>query len=123
MAAFLEDAGNRGDAGVIAERVDDFRKSLSNLAELIRSALAARRGEGEREVEARLPDDVTRLLRGLKEALEAEKVGAANKILAELSAMQLDPRLTDAMSEISDLVLVAEFGKAAAAASGLYADD
>ncbi|MDR0827817.1 MAG: hypothetical protein LBN33_08100, partial [Desulfovibrio sp.] len=56
--------------------------------------------------------DKAALLR-LKEALEAEKIGLADKILKKLAAQALDPAVKTQLSAIADHMLIFEFNKAA----------
>jgi CheY-like chemotaxis protein/HPt (histidine-containing phosphotransfer) domain-containing protein len=116
-AGDLEDAGKRGDAAYIRERVDEFRYGLANLAERVAAALSS--GEdGEKAPE----ENVFPLLRQLKEALVAEDVRKTDAILAELTSMRLEPRIKNVMSEASELVLISEFAKAVSKLNELFCD-
>jgi HPt (histidine-containing phosphotransfer) domain-containing protein len=113
-AAMLEDAGKRGDMTAISEGLDGFRDDLSLIVERIRHALSFRKDA---------PDgtpvlDKTALIR-LKEALEAEDIGNADRLIADLSRKPLGESARDSLSRISDLALVGEFKEALAIAEKL----
>jgi CheY-like chemotaxis protein len=113
-AEFLEGAGHRGDMAAIGERLDGFRESVSALVTRIRAALPPEQtGETANGAELLDFDFYKELLPQLKEALEAEDVGAADTILEELSAMPLDAEIKKSLSEVSDYMLLAEFKEAA----------
>jgi CheY-like chemotaxis protein len=104
-AAILEDAGKRGDIAAISEGLDGFREALSGLADRIRRALPsgdANQDGGETAL------DKTALLR-LKEALEAEDIGAADGILDELKNKSIRREADDMLSGISDFLLLSDF--------------
>ncbi|MDR2528714.1 MAG: response regulator [Synergistaceae bacterium] len=120
MAAALEAAGKDGDMEYIRARVDSFRQALSEMCVRVQAALPAETHEppeksgeqsGERQEEPVSLESLERL-ETLQEALEARDVGTVDKILSELSKAPLTPRTVKLLSEISDLVLTAEFEKA-----------
>ncbi|MDR3256023.1 MAG: response regulator [Synergistaceae bacterium] len=104
-AASLEDAGRRGDMDAIREHAEEFRE---NLAALIARILSVIRPEVSGDVQTIGEEVITRLA----SALSAEDVGAADKIMAELSLAPLDSASSRVISEISDLLLISEFEEA-----------
>jgi CheY-like chemotaxis protein len=113
-AAMLEDAGKRGDVTAISERLDGFREDLSRMVNRVRGALPS--GKDAPGGEAVL--DKTALIR-LKEALAAEDIGNADRLIADLSGKPLGESARDSLSRISDLALVGEFKEALAIAEKL----
>ncbi|MDR0819740.1 MAG: response regulator [Oscillospiraceae bacterium] len=107
-AAFLEDAGIRGDLPAIRARLDEFRENLSALIENIKTALPSDKPEVTSE--SRL--DKAALLR-LKDALDTENTRAADAILDEITLTPYDEKTTTALSAISDCILVSDFKEAA----------
>jgi signal transduction histidine kinase/CheY-like chemotaxis protein len=108
-AAMLEDAGKRGDVTAISEGLDEFREDLSLIVERVRHALSLKE-EGPEDEEPLLDRAV--LLR-LKEALEAEDIGAADGILNELRGMPFDKETRELISGVSDCILLSDFNVAA----------
>jgi hypothetical protein len=49
----------------------------------------------------------------LKEALEKEDIGHADRLLSELSVMRLGPEASELISRIAELVLTSDFQAAA----------
>jgi HPt (histidine-containing phosphotransfer) domain-containing protein len=117
LAAQLEEAGNKGDLDFIKAHLPRFTASLSALSGRIKTALlkekpSAISPHGEWQ-------NLAPSLTLLKNALAAENVGEADRVLALLSAAPLDEASRDALARISDLVLVGEFKAAAALAENL----
>jgi signal transduction histidine kinase/FixJ family two-component response regulator/HPt (histidine-containing phosphotransfer) domain-containing protein len=110
MAESLEEAGKAGDMASIREHADAFRQALSDVCARVRAALPAEH-QKKSENFSEYPELISRL-KTLEEALEARDVGMADGVLAELSKASLGSETEDALSEISDLVLTAEFEKA-----------
>jgi CheY-like chemotaxis protein len=109
-AAFLEDAGERGDPALTGERIEHFRAALAGRIERIRAALPHERSENHREDPP--PLDRALLLR-LKQALEIEDIGAADRILGELTGRQADKTAGNMISDVADRVLMYDFVDAA----------
>jgi CheY-like chemotaxis protein/HPt (histidine-containing phosphotransfer) domain-containing protein len=122
-ARALEDAGLRGDMPFIRERVDGFRSQLSYTIKIIEAALAVHReslplvNDGRPDRKA-VESDVAAILLNLKNALDTEDVGMADRILNELSLMRLDSETDTMASTIFDLVLLSEFRDAADIVAG-----
>ena len=110
MAEFLEEAGKAGDMASIRERADAFQQALSDVCARVRAALPAENQKKNRNFSE--PSELVPRLKTLKEALEAQDMGMVDGVLAELSKASLSPETEDVLSEISDLVLTAEFEKA-----------
>jgi hypothetical protein len=110
-AAALEAAGKAGDITAIQERLPDFVARLEALAEGIGAALKA---TASPEVNATENDvhDLTPLLRGLAEALQAKKAAAIDRIVEELLRQNLEGKTRETIDQISDDVLMTEYGKA-----------
>ncbi|MDR1841288.1 MAG: response regulator [Holophagales bacterium] len=119
-AKTLEDAGVRGDLALIRENIEGFRDRLGSMAERIAAAivLATEQAPGARSEETsdkRSDQSFAAVLPAilkLKEALETEDVGAADRLLEELTAAPLDAIAKEAISSASDFVLTSEFGEA-----------
>ncbi|GHV69118.1 hypothetical protein AGMMS49928_10410 [Spirochaetia bacterium] len=117
-AARLEAAGkgalqnNAGDLALIGEALPGFMKSLAELAAGIGDALDEKAAEAKKDQSAGLTAIVP-LLRELWDALEAQKAETIDRILDELTQQSLDPKTREALDEISDQVLMAEYTKAA----------
>ncbi|MDR3255646.1 MAG: response regulator [Synergistaceae bacterium] len=109
-AAFLEDAGRRGDLEAIRDCLDFFRANLAETLSRIQAAIYPGRPNETNENTQTI--DKAALSR-LKEALVAEDVGAVDAMLSEFAAMTLDSQTADVLSQISDLVLTSEFKEAA----------
>jgi CheY-like chemotaxis protein len=107
-AAMLEDAGKRGDMTAISEGLDGFRDDLSLIVERIRHALSLRK---DVPYGASVLDKTA--LPRLKEALEAEDIGAVDGILSELREMRFGGEAADIISGISDCVILSDFKTAA----------
>ncbi|GHV69115.1 hypothetical protein AGMMS49928_10400 [Spirochaetia bacterium] len=120
LAARLEAAGkgalqgNAGDLALIGEALPGFAKSLAELVAGIGDALdektAAIAEEGKNQTSGLTA--ITPLLRELRDALEAQKAETIDHILDEITQQALDPKTQEALEEISDLVLMAEYTKA-----------
>jgi CheY-like chemotaxis protein len=114
-AKALEDAGRRGDMEFIRERVEGFRARLADMGERIGAILdpgkktADPDGNGEKPLDA----EIVPILVRLQNALATEEIGVIDGLLSELSARPLNDRTAEALSCVSDLVLIAEFAEAA----------
>ena len=104
-AGELEDAGRRGDAAFIRERIEAFRENLVNLLLHITAALNEKASESGPKSST---ENISQLLMQLKDALEAEDVRTADAIMAEFlsASASLEPRMKKAVSNVSDLVLI-----------------
>ncbi|MDR3321228.1 MAG: response regulator [Synergistaceae bacterium] len=115
-AASLEDAGGRWDMEFIGGHIDGFREALSILAGNIRAALTPDESGVDEKKTAIM--DRSALLR-LKEALEAEDIGAVDGILDDLMGRPLGAEIKRALSGISDYLLQSEFDEAVSVADDL----
>jgi signal transduction histidine kinase/DNA-binding response OmpR family regulator len=110
-AALLEDAGRRGDMAAINENLSAFREALTDLMERIHAAL-----RDNDEASTGNSEDITPLNRPLlyrlKAALEAEDIGTVDGVLNELGKAQLSTGIKEAISVISDYVLLSELREA-----------
>jgi signal transduction histidine kinase/HPt (histidine-containing phosphotransfer) domain-containing protein/ActR/RegA family two-component response regulator len=110
-AAFLEEAGKKGDLQTIWEKTDIFRERLVNLVSGIRKALSLVYGadKGAEETgDAPAADDLLRL----KEAIGSRNIGAIDMTLDELSAMPLSDNTKKMLSRVSNHILLADFDEA-----------
>jgi HPt (histidine-containing phosphotransfer) domain-containing protein len=116
-AANLEAAGKAADFDFIRENLPGFAKDLAELVERIRVWENAEKEQAApKGVDA--PNDehnqaaVMQLLRELEMALDAENIGDIRRLLRELGQKPCDAKTKDALGQISNHVLVAEFDSA-----------
>jgi HPt (histidine-containing phosphotransfer) domain-containing protein len=115
-AALLEKAGREADLPMIRDRLPPFREELAALVERIGGITAAApAADGE-------TPGIGEALARLREALEAKDIDATDAELARLQALPLTGKMSEAISEIADLVLMMEFKKAESIATSLWAD-
>jgi HPt (histidine-containing phosphotransfer) domain-containing protein len=115
-AALLEKAGREADWPAIHGELPSFREELAVLVTRIGEITAsARSGNNETQAEP----DIGEALARLREALEAKDFDTVDSVLARLQALPLTGKMRQVVSEISDLVLTADFQKAAAALTDL----
>jgi signal transduction histidine kinase len=120
LAALLEKAGREADTAVISSYLASFREQLAALAAQIddvvqRASAAANSGDG-----AAPPDPELRtLLAQLRDALEALDIEAADAALARLQTLQLPEAMRNTVFETAELILDADFSKAAACIDAL----
>jgi HPt (histidine-containing phosphotransfer) domain-containing protein len=108
-AALLEQSGREADMPVIRDKLPLFREELAMLTKRIREITAAERaGNSETEVEP----DIKEALAQLREALETKHFDALDVALARLQALPLRGNTRAAVSELADLILIADFGQA-----------
>jgi len=108
QAQKLEEAGKAGDIAFIANNLGGFTEQLTELVEEIKAwKKSVEKPESAAEV-----IDAQPLLRELASALQTQKADEVDTILNELSKMQLDAKTKAALEQISDKVLMAEFGAA-----------
>jgi CheY-like chemotaxis protein/HPt (histidine-containing phosphotransfer) domain-containing protein len=115
-AAFLEEAGKKGDLQTIWEKTDIFRERLAGLISDIREAVSlvngADKGAGETEgIPADIAPAAENLLR-LKEAIGSKDIGAIDMALDALCAMPSCDDAKNTLSLISNHVLLADFDEA-----------
>jgi signal transduction histidine kinase/CheY-like chemotaxis protein len=127
IAAGLEAIGKAGDAAFINESLPDFVKQLAELGKNIRAALEADTAAAQNTT--RLPEspektpDALPLLRRLAGALESQKAGDIDLILEQLSRQPPDANIKTALEQISDEVLMADYGKDGKILEGLFAQN
>jgi CheY-like chemotaxis protein len=118
-AARLEAAAKDDDTAFVFARLAAFRADLEGLEKRIEDALRDREDEGAPDGAAADGKPDRESLLQLKAALESEDVGAADRILAKMTDAPLAGDVRNALSEISDYVLVSEFPEAVAIAEKL----
>jgi HPt (histidine-containing phosphotransfer) domain-containing protein len=106
-AAALEEAGRRGDLAAISRELERFRKALSSLVDNISLALPA----AEASPREALMERET-LLR-LREALAAEDIGTADRILDDLKKQACSRETTEFINALADCLLLSDFKTAA----------
>ncbi|MDR1545201.1 MAG: response regulator [Deltaproteobacteria bacterium] len=115
-AARLEQAGREGDMTVIGAQLPDFRADLAALTTRIEEiAAAAPSGDDEKTDGPELREALT----CLSQALAANDFAAIDSTLARLQALPLAGKTGEAISDLADCILDAEFGKAADMAAAL----
>jgi signal transduction histidine kinase/CheY-like chemotaxis protein len=115
-AARLEAAAKEGDAAFVFARLAAFRTALEDLESRIEAVLRDRKTEDAPASDEK-PDRES-LLR-LKDALESENIGAADRILAKMTDAPLSGDMRKSISEISDCMLVSDFREAVVIAEKL----
>jgi CheY-like chemotaxis protein len=115
-AAVLEAAGKAGDMAVITEALPAFAVQLAALAEGIGAAInnneeLTMNNEDTASIVHSSPL-IAHLLTELAAALEAQSAGDIDRLLEELGGQTLDSQTREAVEQISDDVLMAEYGKA-----------
>jgi signal transduction histidine kinase/CheY-like chemotaxis protein len=120
-AARLEAAGNSGDMAFIRARLTGFCGDLERMTERIQTALA----DGVENVHAPdadaavIGDQARESLTRLKDALEAEDIGAADRLLKKLMETVHDPAASKILTDIDDYILIYEFAEAVRLADNL----
>jgi HPt (histidine-containing phosphotransfer) domain-containing protein len=114
-AALLEQAGREADLLAIRENLAPFRARLGALRSRIGEFLASARGKGEKPADAEIMEALTRL----RAALEAKDFDAMDAALARAQSRAPTGAMGEAISEIADFILTAEFEKAADAVNAL----
>jgi signal transduction histidine kinase/ligand-binding sensor domain-containing protein/CheY-like chemotaxis protein len=107
-AAALETAGKAEDEAAIHESLPGFVTRLGSLVDVIGAALEIPADDAA----AGPAPEIMPLLLELAEALRAEKAGDVDRLLEELAEQTLDAATRSALDQISDEVLMAEYGKA-----------
>jgi signal transduction histidine kinase/CheY-like chemotaxis protein len=109
-AALLEKAGRDEDMPVIRAKLAPFREELTALTARIGAVLELPRDVND---EKRVEAEIGEALLLLREALEAKDFDAMDAVLARLQALPLTGKIREAVSEIADFILTADFRKAA----------
>jgi signal transduction histidine kinase/CheY-like chemotaxis protein len=120
QAAGLEAVGKAGDAAFIRESLPAFSKQLTELIAGIDAALKTEKNSGgiTDNNASDGPAAAVSLLRALEPALKEQKTVEIDRILEELGRLA-DDGTRPALEQISDNVLIAEYGKAAEILNGL----
>ncbi|MDR0440534.1 MAG: response regulator [Candidatus Accumulibacter sp.] len=119
-AALLEKASRRADMPVIHANLALFRKELAALgARIGEISVFIRAEDGERHAHPEAKEVLTQVLTHLQEALKAENFDAADNALARLQALPLAQETREAVSEIEDLILMADIQQATDAIAAL----
>ncbi|GHV46516.1 hypothetical protein FACS1894204_08280 [Synergistales bacterium] len=117
-AAKLESAGHSGDMAAIRESLSGFLENLSAMTERIDAALGEKR-KRENDGEPVMSEETKSRVFRLTEAFEANDLDAIDKILDSLNDAELDAKTREALSKISDFVLVSDYGEAFSALKAL----
>jgi len=126
LAAELEATGKAGDLELVKKRLPAFAEQLTVLVKNIYSALEAAPCAANNEIPPpEYPEnsssDFVPLLRELAAALESQKAQSIDLILEQLAQQHLDADIKAVVEQISDEVLMAEYGKAGKILEGLFA--
>jgi HPt (histidine-containing phosphotransfer) domain-containing protein len=113
LAAGLEAAGKAGDAAFIQENLPVFAKCLAELAKGIQAwENAVKERDSEKQAGGLDRETALPLLRELAAALQSQKANDIDYILEQLIRQPLEAGIKATLEEISDEVLMAEYGKA-----------
>jgi CheY-like chemotaxis protein len=113
-AAELEAAGKAGDLTRIAEGLSGFYRNLKSLADQLTDILHPEKQAEEKEGSGAgaISASCLPLFSELAEALKQEEIGAIRRIFAELETAPLDGKVRETLTDISNAVLMSEFGEA-----------
>jgi HPt (histidine-containing phosphotransfer) domain-containing protein len=106
-AAKLEAAGKSGDLAYIKDNLPRFTERLTQLVENIHTLLQLNETAVPVPSTSRSP-----LLSELETALKSGNVVEIDRVINELNQKPLDPKTKKALEQISDAVLMTEFGSA-----------
>ena len=118
-AAELEAAGKAGDLAFVQENLSVFAEHLMKLIEGIDAALETDRTAGQSDGTADDQADLLPLLRELESALKSENDSDIDRILDGLNEKPLDTKTKETLEQISEQVLMSEFGRATEILGGL----
>jgi signal transduction histidine kinase/CheY-like chemotaxis protein len=118
-AARLESAGKEGEQAFIRDALPVFVGHLTKLTEAIQAALVTDT-DTRKAAEPANGADCDPLLRELADALKAEQTGVIDRLLEELYQRPLDAKTRESLEQISEQVLMAEFGAALEVAKTLF---
>jgi polar amino acid transport system substrate-binding protein len=108
VAAQLEQAGREADLSAIRQNLTLFRERLDVLRGRIGEFLASSRNKDEKPGDPEIMDT----LACLRKALEAKDFGAIDTALSRAQSQSPTGAMGEAVSEIADCILTAEFKKA-----------
>jgi HPt (histidine-containing phosphotransfer) domain-containing protein len=132
LAAELEAAGKAGDMTLIGNRLPAFAGQLAELVKNIRAALKTDAGVTHNEIP---PPESSKgtgvgassvfvsLLRKLEAALKSENVRDIDRVMDEINNKQMDSKTRETLEQISDQILVTEYGSAIASIEKMIAVD
>gem|GEM_PF-986094 len=116
MAGELESAGFAKDLSLIQDKLPAFAEQLAELVSNIKAALDKKEDEkpsSKNNSQFSIPHS---LLEDLSLALESEKANDINRIIKEINAISrqqtFDPIIKEALDQISDEVMMVEYGNA-----------
>jgi signal transduction histidine kinase/HPt (histidine-containing phosphotransfer) domain-containing protein/ActR/RegA family two-component response regulator len=117
QAEALEAAGKAGDLAAITKTLPPFAEHLAALVQEIRAALMDGIENGEWKMEsAKEPLAILNsqhsILNSLAAALEAQNAGDTDTLLEELGKQTLDAKTRETIEQVSDQVLMADYGAA-----------
>ncbi|GHV72126.1 hypothetical protein AGMMS49928_27880 [Spirochaetia bacterium] len=118
LAAQLEAAGKAGDVALIGEALPTFAEQLAALTAEIGDALNEDAADAGKDRAAGATSALP-FLRELQAALEAQKAETIDRIMEKLEQQALDSKTREALEQISDLVLMADYTSAAVKAREL----
>jgi CheY-like chemotaxis protein len=124
-AAKLEAAGKAGDFALIEKSLGSFAERLAELVKNIRAALEAgnARANSETPPSENISSSLTPLLRQLTEELKVQNAGGINRTLEKINDLfgqqKSDIKTKEALEQISDQVLMAEYKKALEIINGM----
>jgi HPt (histidine-containing phosphotransfer) domain-containing protein len=124
QAAKLEAAGNAEDLALIEKQLPVFTKHLAKLVEEIQAwEISAREAQKPKNPEENKhdPAKILLLINELVTILKSKKISDIDRILDELNQKLLDSKTKEALEQISDYVLLAEFDNAIKVADELIA--
>jgi signal transduction histidine kinase/CheY-like chemotaxis protein len=123
LAAELETAGRNGDTEFIEKRLSAFAEQMTELVKNIRTALEADTAHNAvqpHESPESASSVLIPLLRELDKALKTQKTEAIDRITNQLTQQPLESGVKTALEQISDEVLIAEYGNAGKILEGLF---
>ena len=116
LAAELEAAGRADNLTLIQEKFPFFADRLTELIENIKAAMNTETPETQSASQSSFFDVCGSLLKNFNAALDSQKASDINRILKEIkeaSGQQpLDPSVKEALEQISDEVMMAEYDNA-----------
>ncbi|WP_461247414.1 ATP-binding protein [Treponema sp. R6D11] len=119
-AAALEAAGKTGDLTFIRENLGVFAGQLAELVKNIRAALKPDTTEKHDAPHSPLPVPYSPLFQELAAALESQNAKNINSIMKQIAAQSHDTGTKEVIEQISDELLVGEYGKAGEIIKGLF---
>jgi len=97
---------------MIRKKLPFFADDLAKLIDGIKDYENAEAGQNPEKSEKSSDGDLITLLHKLEDALQSQKAESIDMVLDELGEMQHDSKIKNMLDQISDDVLMAEYGKA-----------